>query len=332
MTDSLAIVKKTEDVQLVAQPLIADLPMYVDACVEMDGGVLGAYIEQNWDPIIGTALGMMHLVEEMKRKFKLLDRKKQVNGEYRTIRGFRSFKKWFSSFTGKSERLAYYLLETEEKKNERNAGRRSTDADKSPRAVVLKEEMLIGIGGKKFKVLAAPEHDADMVKTKTPGHYRMSMLITSVEEVEKKGWQPTPKKESLDSGFLARCADAKKKLAEIQRQKDVLFSSKEEYDAAYKQTDTTIGELFNEFQALISPDGYEVMKGDIGWHLNEKPTDEEMAEWEEKRKARRSAGAKKAAATRAKNQAICKHEDCGKRVDRFAMYCTKHLKQFENFG
>ena len=126
MTSSLAVRMKEED-SATGCTTLADLVTTVDACVEMNGEVLGEYIERNWDTVAGNALGLMHLVIEMQRKFSLLDRKKQVNGEYLTIRGFRSFKVWFAKVTGKSERLAYYLLETEKKKNERNTERRTRE-------------------------------------------------------------------------------------------------------------------------------------------------------------------------------------------------------------
>lgn len=121
---------KTTRYATVAQPLLADLPIYVKTCTNMEGEVLGEYIERNWNSVTGSTLGLVYLVKEMKRKFKLLDRKKQVDSTYKKIRGFTSFDKWFTSFTGKSRRLAYYLLETEEKKNERNTSRR-TNAGKS---------------------------------------------------------------------------------------------------------------------------------------------------------------------------------------------------------
>ncbi len=126
MTDSLAVREK-EDCATVAQPSLADL---TTACTEMDGEVLGEFIECNWDNAVGNVSGLMFLVKEMKRNFKLLDRKKQVNGEYKTIRGYTSFDQWFTSFTGKSRRLAYYLLETEEKKHKRNAARRTSGEKK----------------------------------------------------------------------------------------------------------------------------------------------------------------------------------------------------------
>ena len=232
MTDSLLIAKKAEDVQPVAQPLLADLPAFVDACAGLDGEVLGEYVERNWDPVVGTSIGLIYLVREMKRKFGLLDRKKQVDGTYKKIRGFTSFKKWFASFSGKSERLAYYLLETEEKKHRRNAERRTTE-----------------------------------------------------------------KKKDTDSAtFLSHCGNAKRRLAEIQRQINKGQANK----PLYEQINPTINEVFVEFLALISPEGYEVLQGDKGWWISKKEKDPKAAEAQ---KAKRSAAAKKATATRAANKA-----------------------------
>ncbi len=211
MTTSLAIREKED--RATGCTTLADLVEYVDSCVEVDGEELGEYIERNWCPAVGHLPGLMHLVIEMQRKFKNLDRKKQVNGTYLTIRGFRSFKKWFASFTGKSERLGYYLLETENKKNERNAARRTS--------------------GKK--------------------------------------------KDTDSESFLARCGDAKKKLAEIQRQSNKPSKYGEILDvkSLYGQIEPTIDAVFQEFLALISPEGYEVRQGDNGgWYLSEKGEDE----------------------------------------------------------
>jgi hypothetical protein len=121
MTNALAVRTKEKDGATVAQPSAAELSV---ACTQMDAEVLGELVERNWDTVYGNALGLMFLVKEMKRRFKLLDRKRQVNGEYLAIRGFKSFNKWVGSFTGVSRRKFYYLLETEEKKNERNKNRR----------------------------------------------------------------------------------------------------------------------------------------------------------------------------------------------------------------
>lgn len=245
MTSSLAVRIKEED-SATGCTAPADLVTYVDSCVEMDGEVLGEFIECNWDQVAGNALGLMHLVLEIQRKFKNLDRKKQVDGTYLTIRGFTSFKKWFASFTGKSERLAYYLLETEKKKNERNAERRTSG-----------------------------------------------------------------KKKGTDSAtFISRCGDAKKKLAEIQRQisKATPFKDGEDRDSKlkplHKQINLSVNEVFNEFLAHISPEGYKVRQGDNGWYLSKKYEDDEPEPPSpEDKKAKRSAAAKKAAATRAANKA-----------------------------
>jgi hypothetical protein len=235
MTDSLATVERCATV---AQPSLADLGTYVSTCTGMDGEVLGEYIERNWNLVAGNALGLMFLVKEMKRKFKGLDRKKQVNGEYLTIRGCRSFKKWFS-FTGKSQRMAYYLLETEEKKNERNAGRRTNKRAKNT--------------------------------------------------------------------FLARCADAKEKLAEFQRRRDNPTEDEcdqgKNFKALIARTDPNpvINELFAEFLTVIAPDGYEVSKVDKGWDISKKK--DIITITPEEQKAKRTAAAKKAAATKAANKA-----------------------------
>ena len=130
LQEAPAEIVKTGQRATVAQPLLADLPTYVKTCTDMDGEILGEFIERNWDSVTGTTFGLVYLVKEMKRKFNLLDRTKQVDGTYKKIRGFTSFDKWFTSFTGKSRRLAYYLLETEEKKNERNANRRANASKK----------------------------------------------------------------------------------------------------------------------------------------------------------------------------------------------------------
>lgn len=241
MTSSLAVGMKEEDSATVAQPL-ADLVTYVDACVEMDGEVLGEFVERNWNQVRDNTLGLMHLAKEMKRRFKLLDRKKQVDGNYLTIRGFKSFDKWVDSFTGISRRQFYYLLETEEKKNERNAERRASEK----------------------------------------------------------------KKDEASATFIARCGDAKKKLAEIQRQIDAPFKDGEARDLKplFNQIDPTCDAVFQEFLVLISPDGYEVCKGRGGWGVKKKKDEAEPEPPSpEDKRAKRSAAAKKAAATRAAKKA-----------------------------
>jgi len=120
---------RVEQPATVAGHSLADLSAYVQQCKEMDGEMVGLYFEQNWNQMAGNVYGMAYLAKEMKRKFSLLDRKKQVNGTYKTIRGFTSFEKWFTHATGKSVRMAYYVLETEEQKHKRNTDRRANASE-----------------------------------------------------------------------------------------------------------------------------------------------------------------------------------------------------------
>ena len=241
MTSSLAVREKEEDRATGCTTLAEELVHVGAACTEMDGEVLGEFVEQNWNQAMGNVHGLIFLVKEMKRRFKRLDRKKQVDGTDLTIRGFRSFDKWFTEVTGKSRREAYYLLETEEKKNERNAGRRTSEKEKG----------------------------------------------TDSET------------------FLSRCAEAKKKLADIWRKIDAPFKDGEARDVKplFDQIDPTINEVFKEFLALISPDGYEVFPADHGWNVLKKYEDEPEPPSPEEKRAKRSAAAKKTMATRAVNKA-----------------------------
>jgi hypothetical protein len=134
-----ALVKVEPPATVAGHPL-ADLPTYVQQCKEMDGETVGLYFEQNWKHMTGNVYGMAYLAKEMKRKFSLLDRKKQVDGTYKTIRGFTSFEKWFTHATGKSVRMAYYVLETEEQKHKRNSDRRA-NANKSATPAPVEAEM-----------------------------------------------------------------------------------------------------------------------------------------------------------------------------------------------
>ncbi len=208
MTNSLAIREK-EDVQPVAQPL-ADLPTYVDACVDMDGDVLGEFVERNWNQVIGNSLGLMYLVKEMKRKFKGLDRKKQVDGTYKKIRGYTSFDAWFTNCSGKSRRLAYYLLETEEKKNERNAERRTSEKKKDKVKSLYREGEVIEHDGRQYVVTNVAIHEDTDEK---------SSFIVEVEmyDDENETVPTTPKKEedpqAVEAQKAKRSAAAKKAAA-----------------------------------------------------------------------------------------------------------------------
>jgi hypothetical protein len=80
------------------------------------------------------------------------------------------------------------------------------------------------------------------------------------------------KVKSLDSGFLARIAAAKEKLADIQREKTAPFKDGEVRNLRLleEQINPTIAGVFQEFLALIAPDGYEVSDSEKGWFVLEK--------------------------------------------------------------
>lgn len=241
MTNALAVREKEDSATGCTN--LANLSL---TCTQMDAEVLGEYVEQNWDNAVGTVSGLMYLVKEMKRRFSLLDRKRQVNGEYLTIRGYKSFDKWFTSFTGKSRRLAYYLLEGEEKKHKRNAERRTT---------------------------------------------------------EKKKEKDTPS--ATPDIYTTRYADAKKKLTDLWRERDDPFKDVKEgetvdFNALEKRTDpnSTISAVIEEVLAAIAPNGCVIGQADNGdWYVTSK--DKFRFVTPEEQKAKRSASAKKAAATRA---------------------------------
>lgn len=77
---------------------------------DVDGETLGEYVELQFNGVCMTLRHLLPLIAEMKRKFTLLPRGKQVDGTYRTIRGCRSFKEWVETKLRRSERSVYYLL------------------------------------------------------------------------------------------------------------------------------------------------------------------------------------------------------------------------------
>lgn len=81
---------------------------------------------------------------------------------------------------------------------------------------------------------------------------------------------------SVRAGFLARIADAKKKVGDIQRAWEAPLKEGETRDGRdLDQIDAVLSPVYKEFLALIAPDGYEVVKGRNGWSMMEK--DEEPA-------------------------------------------------------
>lgn len=107
--------------------------------------------------------------------------------------------------------------------------------------------------------------------------------------------------------FVTRYADAKKRLTDLQCQRDDPFKDVKEGEAVdfntlYEQTDPnpTISAVINEVLAAIAPDGCEIRQAGNGdWYVISK--DKFIIVTPEEQKAKRSASAKKAADTKAKN-------------------------------
>lgn len=85
----------------------------------LDGEALGEHIERQFKGICLTLRQLLPWIEEMKRRFNLLPRGKQVDGAYKTIRGCRSFKEWVETKLKRSERTVYYLLAGGNPQNEK---------------------------------------------------------------------------------------------------------------------------------------------------------------------------------------------------------------------
>jgi hypothetical protein len=85
-----------------------------------------------------------------------------------------------------------------------------------------------------------------------------------------------------DGAFLSRIADAKKKLADIQSQIDADFKPGETryLNGIIAQISPIVDSVFEEFLALVAPDGYEVMKASRGWMVQEKWTEVQTKEAE----------------------------------------------------
>jgi hypothetical protein len=60
------------------------------------------------------------LVDEMKRRFGNLDRSKQVNGKYRTIRGCRTFQEYCKTVLHRTKQAVYAMLSAESKPKEKS--------------------------------------------------------------------------------------------------------------------------------------------------------------------------------------------------------------------
>jgi hypothetical protein len=89
------------------------LPQLRDAVrgrTSLDDDTLGACIEEYGGGALLTLKMCMPLVDEMKRRFKILDRKKQVNGTYKTIRGCQTFQEYCQKVLHRTEQAVYLML------------------------------------------------------------------------------------------------------------------------------------------------------------------------------------------------------------------------------
>jgi hypothetical protein len=73
---------------------------------------LASYIEG----AVFTLRMVAPLVEEMKRRFQNLDKSKQVNGTYKTIRGCRNFQDYCRTVLHRTEQAVYLMLRSDDAK------------------------------------------------------------------------------------------------------------------------------------------------------------------------------------------------------------------------
>jgi hypothetical protein len=129
---------------------------------------------------------------------------------------------------------------------------------------------------------------------------------------DENGGTSGKKKDTAHATFVAHCGDAKKALAEIQRQTDAQLQRQidtqtpVDFKSLEAQTNVAVYSVFYKFLSLISPEGCEVSQGDNGkfWVRRKREEDDEPEPPSpEDKKAKRSAAAKKAATTRAAKKA-----------------------------
>lgn len=90
--------------------LVPDLKDAVRDRTSLDDDTLGVCIEQYGGGALLTLRMCMPLVDEIKRRFKNLDKKKQLNGDYKTIRGCRSFQDYCQKVLHRTEQAVYAAL------------------------------------------------------------------------------------------------------------------------------------------------------------------------------------------------------------------------------
>ena len=76
----------------------------------LDNETLGQVIEHAFTLSLLTLKMCQPLVSEMKKRFKKLSRKKQKDGSYQTICGYRTFQDWCKNALHRSEQAVYLML------------------------------------------------------------------------------------------------------------------------------------------------------------------------------------------------------------------------------
>src|SRR5258708_786896 len=90
----------------------------------MDAEELSQFVSTNFGGNLLTLRQLEPFITEIKRRFKTLSRKKGVDGKYKLIGGYRSFKSWCHGVLGRTDRTVRYMLsksKNEEQKPEKEA-------------------------------------------------------------------------------------------------------------------------------------------------------------------------------------------------------------------
>jgi hypothetical protein len=94
---------------------LSDIVLAVKHRELLDDDELGSYIEGAFIKLATV----VPLIEEMRRRFQNLDRKKQVDGSYKTIRGCRNFQDYCRDVLHRTEQTVYELLKPRKPKLEK---------------------------------------------------------------------------------------------------------------------------------------------------------------------------------------------------------------------
>ena len=110
--------------------------------------VLNDYIQTRFGGNLLSLRQLEPFIREIRRRFKTLPRRKQLNGEYKTIGGCRNFKSWCLTILKRPDRTVRHMLATA------NNQHKKLSADKEVTAATLAIQILEYIN----KKLAKHEH------------------------------------------------------------------------------------------------------------------------------------------------------------------------------